>query len=414
MENTPYENFLTNLKKAKDVLSLPEDIFEALQVPNNIIETEIEITRDDGSLEKFPAYRVQYNNARGPYKGGIRFHPDADLEEVKALSAGMAIKTAVVNVPFGGAKGGVQINPKEYSGDELKRVARAWARAMIPFLGVDLDIPAPDVYTNAELMAVILDEYEQQLEKQEPGMITGKPIALGGSLGRDTATAQGGAYVLAALQTKRGYKVEDMRVVVQGFGNAGFHIARILHEEGYKIVGLADSEGGIVSEQGFDPRVVMETKSEKGTVSHFEREDVKKVTSEEILYTECDIIIPAALDNQIREDNVAKIKANIILELANGPTTPTADKILEDRGAIVIPDVLANAGGVTVSYFEWVQNRMGYYWSEKEVFEKLEPIMKEAFSAVWDIKEQQKKSLRDSAFLLGVKRIALAMSLRAK
>jgi glutamate dehydrogenase (NADP+) len=424
MNNTPFQNFLTNLERAKEALEISDDVFARLKQPNNIVETEISITRDDGSKAAFPAYRVQYDNARGPYKGGIRFHPDANLDEVKALAAAMAVKTAVVDIPLGGGKGGVQINPKEFSKNELHGVARAWARAMTPHIGVDKDIPAPDVYTNPEIMAVMMDEYEKTVGHHEPGVITGKPLPLGGSQGRGTATAQGGVYVLEELRKLLGKEPNELRVAIQGYGNAGYHAARLLHNLGYTVVGLADSQGGIVSQRGFDPEHVYKVKQEKKSISgmycegsvcdeeKLTKDEVEVVSSEEVLYADCDILIPAALDNQIRNDNANKIKASVILELANGPTTPEADHMLREKDIIVIPDVLANAGGVTVSYFEWVQNRQQYYWTEMEVLERLKPVMQKAFHAVWELAQQRNISLREAAFLVGVRRIVESHELR--
>jgi glutamate dehydrogenase/leucine dehydrogenase len=423
IKNTPFENYIIRLKKAAKKLALTDSITKSLITPDRVLEKTLTVTLG-GKKQKLNAYRVQFNNARGPYKGGIRFHPEADIEEVKALAAGMAIKCAVAGIPLGGGKGGVQFDPKKATRQEIEEISRAWVRAMAPYIGKDKDIPAPDVYTNGEIMAYMLDEFEKIVGRSEPGMITGKPISLGGSLGRDTATAQGGAYVLMALLKALGKKLKGMRVAVQGFGNAGSHIARILHQEGFTIVGLSDSKGGLYSAQGFDPVVVEKKKYEKqslnqiyceGTVcdtKRLEKEKVKILTNEELLECECDILIPAALDNQIREDNASKIKAAIILELANGPTTPAADELLEKKGKIIVPDVLANAGGVTVSYFEWVQNGMNFYWTEKEVFAKLEPIMQKAFADVWNMSKKEKISLRESAFLLAVSRIAEAMTAR--
>ncbi len=420
----PFEFYLTRLRHAGKTLALSKTQLKALETPNNIIERKIKITRDNGKKETMRAYRVQFNNARGPYKGGIRFHPGANLDEVKALAAAMALKCAVVNIPYGGGKGGVQLNPKEYSRAEIERVARAFARAMADFLGVDKDIPAPDVYTNAEIMGYILDEYEKIKGHSEPGMITGKPLALGGSLGRDTATAQGAVYVLLDILKASGLKTKGLRVVVQGFGNAGFHAACILHSLGFTIVGLSDSRGAIFRKDGLDPMHVQRAKHEHDTITGIycqggvcDDEKMKKDgawvgTNADLLETDCDILIPAALDNQLTKENAPRVKAKIILEIANGPTTPEADAIFEKRGIKVIPDVLANSGGVAVSYFEWIQNREGYYWTEEEVFEKLKPLMESASRAVWHMAKEKKVSLRDSAFLLGVARIAEALRSR--
>lgn len=405
----PFESFLKNLTAMRGVLGISDSALECLQHPYNILEKEITITRDDGSKSSYNAYRVQYNNARGPYKGGIRFHPEAHLDEVKALAAGMALKTAVVNIPLGGGKGGVQVNPKKHSALELERIARAWVQAFVDHIGVDKDIPAPDVYTNPEIMAYMLDEYENITGKSEPGMITGKPIALGGSQGRGTATAQGGVYVLEKLRKKLQKEPAELRVAVQGFGNAGFHVARILSELGYVIVAVSDSRGAVYDTNGIDPEKVFRVKQEHGSVIE---SDYTTIPAEKIITCDCDIFIPAALDGQIHADNADQVQASIILELANGPTIPEADTILDQKEIIVIPDILANAGGVTVSYFEWVQNRMQYYWTEKEVLEKLQPIMTDAFDEVWQFSQEKNISLRKSAYALAVQKIILAMHLR--
>lgn len=414
--NTPFKNYLVRLEAAAKTLNLRNEVREKLSRPDNIIETTIEVETSKGG-QKFPAYRVQFSNARGPYKGGIRFHPDADLDEVKALAAAMALKCATVGIPFGGAKGGVTFDPKAYTKEDIEVVSRAWAKSMMPHIGVDKDIPAPDVYTDGTIMAYVLDEYEKATGKSEPGVITGKPLSLGGSLGRDTATAQGGVYVLE--QAIRAYKLKGKRVIVQGFGNAGANIAKILHGKGFKVVGLSDSKSAIVSKKGIDPVEVEAAKGERGTVADYYKDAAKLkkdgariLSNEELLEAETDILIPAALDNQIRGDNASRIKAKIVLELANGPTTPEADAILRDRGVVVVPDVLANAGGVTVSYFEWVQNRTGLYWTEKEVAEKLRPVMTNGFKEVFAVSRAKKVTLRDAAFLVAIRRMADALEAR--
>lgn len=393
-------------------MNLKESEIEAMQTPDKVIEQKINITLDSGEQKEFNAYRVQFNNARGPYKGGIRFHPAADIDEVKALAALMAIKCATVNIPLGGGKGGVQCNPKELSKAELERIARAWVGVMAEEIGADKDIPAPDVYTTPEIMAIMLDEYEKIKGRSEPGFITGKPLSLGGSLGRETATAQGAVYVLEELVKVIGRQQEQLTVAVQGFGNAGFYAAQILHNLGYKIVAASDSQGGIYNADGLNPDELMKVKKEQGSVAAYA--GGQPITNAEIIACACDVLIPAALDNQIREDNASAVKAKIILEIANGPTTPEADKILQEKNIIVAPDVLANAGGVTVSYFEWAQNKTGYYWTETEVQGKLKPIMVRAFQDIWRFSQEQKVSLRDAAFILAVERIVQAMRLRGR
>ncbi len=416
-EITPFKNYQTNLVKAARVLGLTTDEIRVLETPNRILEKTIEITTDSGEKKQFNAYRVQFNNARGPYKGGIRFHPGADLDEVKALAAAMAIKCAVVNIPFGGAKGGVQFNPKDFSPKEIEKVSRTWVRVMANYIGKDKDIPAPDVYTSPEIMAYMMDEFEKITERSEPGVFTGKPIILGGSHGRGTATAQGGVYVLEELLKISSPKSGNLRIAIQGFGNAGYHVARFLHNAGHTIVAISDSKGGMYDVTGFDPHEVYEYKKEHGILpsgAELIQRGGRVISNEEILTCECDVLIPAALDNQLRSDNAGNVQARIILELANGPTTPEADAIFEKNGIVVIPDVLANAGGVTVSYFEWVQNGMNFYWNEQEVLEKLKPIMQKAFTDVWMLGKEHGISLRDAAFIIGVKRICEAMRARGK
>ncbi len=408
--NTPFQNFLANIDKAVQILGLSEENANALKNPNNIIEKKISVKMDPGETREFNAYRVQFNNARGPYKGGIRFHPDADIDEVKALAVGMTVKTAVVNIPLGGAKGGVQCNPKEMSESELERTARAWVGAMADDIGVDKDIPAPDVYTNPQIMAYMMDEYEKIKGHSEPGVITGKPLELGGSEGRGAATAQGGVYVLENLVKKLNNNKSELRVAIQGFGNAGYHVARILYGLGYKITAVSDSKGGIYSEAGIDPEKAQKVKQEQGSVTAMP--EVQQISNEDLITCDCDILIPSALDNQIREDNAPNIKAQIIIELANGPTTPEADKILRDKNIIVIPDVLANAGGVTVSYFEWVQNRTHFYWSESQILDRLKPIMVKAFDEVWEFAKENNINLRDATFIKAIERIVEAMRIR--
>jgi glutamate dehydrogenase/leucine dehydrogenase len=410
LHKTPFKNYQANVAKVAKILGLSDAYVKNLSTPNRIIKKKISIKLDNGKKKSFEAYRVQFNNARGPYKGGIRFHPDADIDEVKALAAAMAVKCAVVGIPLGGGKGGVVCDPKKLSGKELERISRAWGKAMAPYIGANKDIPAPDIYTNGQTMAYVLDEFEKFHGRSEPGLITGKPLSLGGSLGRDTATADGGAFVLrevlAALSLGKG-----LRVAVQGFGNAGGTMAKILKRSGFTVVALSDSRGGIYSAAGLDPEAVERVKEKRGSVGDFAdgAVGIKKISNEELLACDCDILIPAALDGVIQKDNAKDIKAKVILELANGPTTPEADEILAKRGITLIPDVLANAGGVTVSYFEWVQNTANFYWTAKEVRERLEPIMVRSFNAVWQLSVEKKVTLREAAFMVGIGRIAQAM-----
>lgn len=412
-KNNPFQNYLDNLSRAGGALGLSSAELDKLKEPQNILQSELKIETEFGA-ETFPAYRVQWNNARGPFKGGIRFHPAADLDEVKALAALMAVKCAVVGIPLGGAKGGVTIDPKKYKAEDLEKVARAWARAMAENIGPDKDIPAPDVYTNAGTMAHILDEYEKIIGHEAFGVITGKPLALGGSEGRATATAQGGIFVLEEVARGHGLRMHDLKIAVQGFGNAGYTAASILHKQGAKIVAVSDSSAGIYSADGLDPEVLNDFKASGKSLKDYSDRSVSVITNEEILVCDCDVLIPAALDNQITSENADGIKAKFILELANNPTTPEADKMLFEKGVTVVPDVLANAGGVTVSYFEWVQNRSGDRWDEQHVMEKLKNIMVKSYMDVYVLAHEKGIDMRLAAFSLGVKRIVEAMKLRGR
>jgi glutamate dehydrogenase/leucine dehydrogenase len=422
--STPYSRFQTTLNDVFEKIDLSAAERKLLSEPQAIHREEITIKKDDGKKATFPAFRVQFNNARGPYKGGIRFHPEADLEEVKALAALMAIKTAVVGIPFGGGKGGVQCSPKDLSKRELQEISRAYIRAFGKHLGADIDCPAPDVNTTPDIMAWMRDEYEKMTQSYAPAMITGKPLAYGGSLGRDTATARGGFFILQELVERDALDPSELRVVIQGFGNAGGHMAELLHGAGYTIVAVSDSHGGIYNAEGLDPVRIEKYKRKNGTVAgeyctgsvcdleRMKMDGVKRITNEELLELPCDILIPAALDNVITEANAKKIHAKLILELANGPTTPEADVILEKKGVKVIPDVLANAGGVTVSYFEWVQGRSGEQWTAERVDSDLKRIMLGAFRAVRRTAYRGKMTYREAAFAVGLRRIVEAMKVR--
>lgn len=400
----PFQSYLERLHKAVTVLGLSNTEKQKLSTPNQILEQDISITRDDGSKETMRAYRVQFNNARGPYKGGIRFHPAADLDEVKSLAAAMAIKCAVVDIPLGGGKGGVTFDPKTHSKAEIEKVSRAFVRAFAKHLGRDKDVPAPDVYTTSEIMAWMVDEFEKTTGTKDLAMITGKPLDKGGIVGRDTATAQGGVYVMEAMEKIMGIGGKR-RVAIQGFGNAGATMAKLLHADGHTIVAVSDSKGGIVGD-ALDPVQIEKTKEETGALSS---PGAHAITNAELLEVDCDVLVPAALDNQLTAENAPHVRAKLIVELANGPTTPEADAIFAERGIIVVPDVLANAGGVTVSYFEWLQNREESTWTREEVQEKLKPIMMAATEAVWKESQKMKMPMRDAAFVLGVERIAKAL-----
>lgn len=413
---TVFENAMEQLERAYKHIKVSNDAKEVLRQPIEIIQTGIPVRLDDGKLHVFTGFRVRYNGARGPTKGGIRFHPDVTLDEVQALAFWMTIKCAVVNIPFGGGKGGVIVNPKELSKHELERLSRGYMRGVADIVGPDRDIPAPDVYTNAMIMGWMADEYGTIKRKYQPAVITGKPIEMGGSLGRASATAQGAFYVLEQAVTIQRKQLRGMTIAIQGFGNAGYHLARICHEAGMKVIAVSDSKGAVYDSHGLDPEQVLESKQNGGKLecvydpkSVTTNKECKHLTNAELLELEVDVLAPAALENVITKDNADKIKASIILELANGPTTPEADRILEKNKIMVLPDVLVNAGGVTVSYFEWVQNRQGYYWSEEEVFTKLKDIMVPSFHSMYELAKEKGLAMRTAAFVNAVQRIVSAI-----
>jgi len=406
---TPFGNAMKQLEKAAKLISLDENKYTILQNPDRVVHAFIPVKMDDGVVKVFPAYRSQYNNALGVYKGGIRYHWNVTEDEVKALSFWMAIKCATVNIPLGGGKGGVIVNPKELSEGELERLSRGYMQKMWPVLGSDKDVPAPDVYTTPQIMAWMRDEYEKIVGHEDPGVITGKPVDQGGSEGRGYSTAQGGMYCTRELAKKLGLEPGNTTVAIQGFGNAGSFMAVKLSELGFKIVAVSDSKGGIFDENGLDVASLVEHKKSTRSVGGFD--GASDITNEEILELDVDILVPAALENAITKENASNVKAKGIVELANGPTTPDADEILFEKGIVVVPDVLANAGGVTVSYFEWDQNVKGERWSESDVLEKLEKIMVDAFNSVWEAKEEHSVDMRTGAFALAVERIAQKITL---
>lgn len=409
--SNPFYNAMEQLDKAIGYLDVPKHIHEILKQPDRFVEVTIPVKMDNGTFDIFIGYRSQYNNTLGPYKGGIRYHWNVSVDEVKALSFWMMIKCATVNIPMGGAKGGVIVNPKELSKGELERLSRGYIKKMWPILGSDKDIPAPDVYTTPQIMAWMRDEFENITGKQDPGMITGKPLDLGGSEGRGFSTAQGGVYCVRELAKKLNLTPENTKIGIQGFGNAGSHMARLLADIGYKIVAVSDSKGAVVMNyeqgitgNGLDIGALEEHKKKTGSVVKFG--GAIDITNDEILELDLDILVPAALENVITKENAGRIRAKVIVELANGPTTPEADKILKENGIIVVPDVLANAGGVTVSYFEWDQNVKGEHWTEDVVLDKLEKIMVTAFDEIWTAKDKYKIDMRTASFVKAIERVA--------
>ena len=415
-----FDDAKSRLQKVLPLIDLPEDILKRLSQPKLNLTVNIPVRMDDGSLRVFTGYRVQFDDTRGPTKGGIRFHPDVCIDEVTSLSFWMTIKCAVVGLPFGGAKGGVVVDAKLLSKLELERLSRGYIRAIADIIGPKRDIPAPDMYTNATIMGWMADEYNQIMREQLPGVITGKPIHLGGSLGRESATGQGALYVLQQWFAYNKKEAKNMKIAVQGFGNAGYNFARLAKEAGFSIVALSDSKGAIYSKDGLDPQKIMfHRKRHKELkamlycdVSICEEAENEIISNEELLELDVDVLVLAAMENQITQDNAKKIKAKLILEIANGPIDSEADDILDATNAIVIPDVLANAGGVTVSYFEWVQNRAGYYWEEQEVNEKLKKIMQKQAAKIFDLAQKKAISLRTAAYLDGLEKISGAIQNR--
>lgn len=399
-----FDYFKEHVQKAADLLKLTEEQRTWLMTPDRVLTADLEVLRDDGTTSTYHAYRVQFNNARGPYKGGIRFHPGADKDEVSALAAMMMIKCAVVDIPFGGAKGGVTVDPKELSAAELDRLARAYVRAFADNLGPDTDVPAPDVYTNPGIMATMLDEYETILGAKAPAMITGKPLENGGILGRDTATADGAIYVLEALLEDQHRSMEGIEVSVQGAGNAGAQAARLVESHGGKVVALADSHGTLVNESGMDVAGVLALKA-TGKSVHDATVYGTPADADAVIESACDVLIPAALEEVITAKNAGSVMATVVLEIANGPVTPDADALLTARAVGVVPDVLANAGGVTVSYFEWLQNRSGETWPKERVTERLRETMRDAYRDVADFAHERAITLREAAYALAITRI---------
>ncbi|MCJ7631146.1 Glu/Leu/Phe/Val dehydrogenase [Candidatus Bathyarchaeota archaeon] len=406
----PWQTQLRTVKEISELTKLGSSFYEVVSKPKAILQVSLPLRLDDGSVKSFEAFRIHHNDARGPTKGGIRYHPELDLDTEKALAAWMTWKNAVVNIPYGGAKGGIVCDTKKLSKGELERLTRAYAAAIASFVGVDLDIPAPDVYTDPQIMAWFADEYYKFTGKIVPGIITGKPIALGGSLGRGGATGRGCFFAAAEASKTFGIPIKGSSVSIQGYGNAAYYAALNFHDAGATIVATSDTKGGIYNKDGIDPRRLMEHKQKTGTVVGFP--GTKEIGGKDPLTVDCTILVPAAMENMIDKKNADDIKAKMIVEAANGPTTPEGDKVLDEKGIILLPDIYANAGGVTVSYFEWVQNRMGYYWTEEEVDQRLERIMKQSFMDLNQQAEKYKISLRLGTYALALSRVAEAMRLR--
>ncbi len=413
LEN-PFENSRKQLAKCAAILGLDENVHEMLKHPMREMRVTLPVDMDDGTIRVFEGFRIQYNDARGPTKGGIRFHPEEDIDTVRALAAWMTWKCAVVDIPLGGAKGGVVCNPKEMSDGELERLSRKYIASIAPIIGPRKDVPAPDVYTNPQIMAWMVDEFSKISSFNEFGVVTGKPLTMGGSLGRGDATARGGLYTIREAANVLGIDLENAKMVIQGYGNAGYHAAKLAKELfGCRIVAVSDSKGGIMNMvDGIDPEAAQQHKMKTGSVAALP--NTTAISNEDILELEVEVLIPAALEHVITEKNAHKIKAKIVAEIANGPTTPEADEILFENGVHVIPDFLCNAGGVTVSYFEMVQNLYMYYWSEVRVHTRLDRKMTEAYKAVHEASEKYNIDMRTAAYTVAIERVVISMKDRSR
>lgn len=400
----PFEIVQQQFDRAAEILKLPQDLRKVLKECKRQLIVTVPVKLDDGRIEVFEGFRVQHNISRGPAKGGIRYHPDLHLDEVKALASWMTWKCATVDIPYGGGKGGVRCNPKKMSAGELERLTRRFTSEILPIIGPDRDIPAPDVYTDAQTMAWMMDTYSMMKGYSVLGVVTGKPISMGGSEGRNTATARGCQFVIEEACKVKNISLSDARVVVQGFGNAGSHLARLLQKQGACVIALSDSRGGVINKDGIDVDQAMMHKQSTGALADLP--GAHSITNQELLELECDILAPAAMESQITQANAGNIRARIVAEAANGPTTPAADEILFSRDIMVLPDILANAGGVTVSYFEWVQDLQGFFWDEKIVDQVLHRKMSEAFRNVFDSAREHRADMRTGAYTLAVQKVA--------
>jgi len=411
-ELNPYEAAESRFEEAAKHLGLPQDLYRYMQYPNKEITVYIPVKMDDGRLEVFTGYRVQHSLVRGPGKGGIRYSPQVTIDEVRALASWMTWKCAVVDIPFGGAKGGIICDPDKMSQRELEAMTRRYTAELSDWIGPERDVPAPDVNTNAQVMAWVMDTYSMHMRHTVTAVVTGKPLELGGSLGRPEATGRGVMMVCDKAIAKLGMKKQECRVIIQGFGNVGSMGARLMHEAGYKIIGLADVHGGLFNEKGFDvPKVIEWVYSQHRALPDFPGGG-QKISAQDILFQPCDILIPAAIENQITSQNVSRVQTKILCEGANGPTTAPADEVLGKKGVFIIPDILGNAGGVTVSYFEWVQDRQGFFWREREVNERLQDVMDRSFDDVVRYAEKHGVNNRIASYMLAIDRVAIALKHR--
>ena len=406
----PYLTAVQQIERVAKVINIDRSIVEFLSNPKRVLTVAVPVKMDDGTIKVFTAFRSQHNDALGPFKGGVRYHPGVTIDEVKALSMWMTWKCAIAGIPYGGGKGGIVVDPHSLSPAELERLSRGYFAAISPLVGPYVDIPAPDVYTNSQTMTWFMDEFSRLKGFNNFGVVTGKPIVVGGSLGRDTATARGLSFVVAEAAKKLKLNLKRSTAAVQGYGNAGMFVHRFLEELGVKVVAVSDSKGGAFISSGFSFKKMSEHKQKTGSVADFPGS--KEITNEQVLESDVDILVPAALENQITKNNASKIRAKLIAEAANGPTTPEADDILHKKGVTVVPDVLANSGGVTVSYLEWVQNLQNYYWSAEEVDSKLKQKMTEAFADVWNAAEKHNLDLRRGAYAYAISKVVDAMRVR--
>lgn len=409
----PYENMLQVLDNAAKILGLSEDEYVTLKYPERELKVSVPIEMDDGSVKVFEGFRVQHSSVRGPCKGGIRYHQDVNLDEVKALAAWMSFKCAVADIPYGGGKGGIVVDPSSLSKNELKRLTRRYTAMILPMIGPEKDVPAPDVGTNAEVMGWIMDTYSMFAGYSVPGVVTGKPLAIGGSLGRPEATGRGVMFTTKEILKRLDLFINDTRIVIQGMGNVGSAAAELLSKEGAQIIAVSDVSGGIYAPNGLNiPEIIAFLSDRKSLLKDYNAAGVTHISNAELLTLDCDVLIPAALENQITEDNAGDIKAKIIVEAANGPTTYEADQILEAAGKYVVPDILANAGGVVVSYFEWVQNIQSLMWDLDEVNKMLEKVMIRAFENVWNQAQTRKISMRTGAYCVAIEKLVTAVRIR--
>jgi len=406
----PWQMALEQFDSVANRMKLEPGVHNILRNPKRCLIVSMPVKMDRGEVKVFTGYRVHHNISRGPAKGGIRYHPDVTLDEVKALAMWMTWKCAVVGVPYGGAKGGITCNPKEMSRGEVERLTRRYTSEIISMIGPERDIPAPDVNTDSQIMAWIMDTFSIDRGYSVPGVVTGKPLSIGGSLGRTEATGRGCMFTVVNAVKYMGLDLHRQRVAVQGFGNVGSVVAKLLFDQGCRITGISDVDGGIHNEKGLDPYKVEKHTQKNGSVTGYR--ETEAITNKELLALDCDILIPAALEGQITRSNAGRVKAKIVAEAANGPTTPEADRILKEKKIFVIPDILTNAGGVVVSYFEWVQGLQAYFWSEREVNLKLRDIMEKAFDEVYNLSKKKKVSMRNAAYILAISRVAEAHRIR--